>query len=197
MIRRRVVVPSLVAGTCLLAGLAALAHFTAERRWEFDTVNFRTRYCEANLFHERRGQPVNHATGLRLRELGVLPPVSDAEAKWELIKGFKPGVRGWIGHGHDYVSRLGASTWLTPVSLPAGESLAENIWVRWAMNNPDDARMFWQMQRSLAQTQPSLAAYRLWYAMRYLNDHEARASYVEVESEIRRSLPEIYGDRAN
>lgn len=197
MIRRQVVVLSLVAGTCLLAGLAALAHFTAERRWEFDTLNFRTRYCEANLFHERCGQPVNHATGLRLRELGVLPPISDMGAKWELIKGFKLGVRGWRGYGQDYVSRLGATTWLTPVSLPADESLAENIWVRWAMNNPDDARKFWQMQRWLAPTQSSLAAYRLWYAMRYLNDHDTRASYDEVESEIRRSLPEYYGDGAN
>lgn len=69
--------------------------------------------------------------------------------------------------------------------------------MRWATNNFDDARKFWQTQRTLAQTQPSLAAHRLWYAMRYLNDHDTRASYDEVESAIRRALPEIYGNGAN
>ncbi|MGD9647614.1 MAG: hypothetical protein AB7U73_18010 [Pirellulales bacterium] len=187
MTRRRIIIASLIAGTCLAAGFALLAHFTAERRYEFDTVNLRMRYCEANLFYEHCGQPVDHATGQRLRELGVLPPVSATEAKWELIKGFKPGVRGWMGYGHDYVRRLGASTWLTPVPLPASENLVENIWVRWATNNSDDARAFWQAQRALAPAQPILAVDRLLVAMRYLEDHDARASNDEVETQIRKA----------
>lgn len=175
-----------------MVGLIALGKSTAESRHEFDMVNLRTRFCKGNIYHERCSEPVEHAVGIRLRELGVLPPVSESEAHWDLIKGFKPGVRGWKGNGGDYLRRLGESTRLTPVPLPAAEDVSDNIWVRWATNNADDSRRFWDVQRSLVRSRPSFAVHQLLVASRYLEAHEARATFAEIDAEIRRALPEFF-----
>lgn len=139
---------------------------TFEERYEFDLVNLRMRYCTASLFRESCGEPVEHPTARRLRQLEVLPPVSEEDAQWELIKGFKHSkwliiVRGWHGPGRDYIRGLGASSWLTPVPLPVEEELSQNPWIRWVENDPAGVRQFWREQRQIAASDPHLAGLRM------------------------------------
>lgn len=175
----------------LSIGLPYLGWVTSEARYEFDIVNLRMRYCEGNCFRERCSKPIEHSTGTKLRELGILEPISDQDARWELIKGFKKGVRGWIGTGRSYVTALGAHTMLTPVTLPAGEDVSKNLWVRWALSDPAGAKQFWKTQRSLAQKEPWLSGERVAVAQRILEAHDANASLEKLNAEIRQYLPEL------
>lgn len=162
---------------------------TFEQRYEFDLFNLRTRYCESSLFRERCSEPIDHPTAKRLRELGVLPPVSEEDAQWELNSGFKHRklleiVRGWRGPGRDYIRALGPTTWLTPVPFPGEEDLSQNPWVRWALQEPDDVRAFWHEQREIAAADPNYAATRLMFAGDWLQQTWEPLTLENVNAEI-------------
>ena len=139
----------------LLAGAAVVLVVVClfpvqESTYEFDAVNFRLRVCErARAFAfgfvmwERCGPVADHPTAARLRELGVIGPVNEPATRWVLIKGRRPGVRGWHGEGKTYLRALGETSFGTPVPLPVNEQLAKNAWVRWAVHDPAAARRFW------------------------------------------------------
>jgi hypothetical protein len=190
--RRRFILLS-ITGIVVLGGLFFLGWFTAEKRYEFDIVNLRMRYCEGNCFRERCSEPIEHSTATKLRELALLEPISEQDARWELIKGFKMGVRGWIGSGRSYVTALGAHTMLTPVTLPAGEDVSKNVWVRWALSDPAGAKQFWKTQRSLAQKEPWLSGERVVVAQRILEAHDANIGLEEFNVELLQNLPELGG----
>src|SRR4051812_10147063 len=100
MKRRRLLVLAIV-------GAAALCLFPKpESTSEFDGVNLRLRGCSRTrswllgfVMREQCSEPWDHPTAGRLRELGVLAPVREEDSRWLIIKGFTPGVRGWIGPG--------------------------------------------------------------------------------------------------
>jgi hypothetical protein len=135
-----------VAGVCLFP--------QSENTLEFDSVNLRLRECSRSrsrllgfALSERCSPPSDHPTAARLRELGVVAPVSEGDARWVLIKGFKSGVRGWKGAGSEYLRALGPTSFGTPVPLPAGEDLSRNVWVRWATRDAAAAGQFWREVR--------------------------------------------------
>ena len=132
-----------------------------ERRYEFDEVNLRLRYRSVTrswllpiVYNDRSSAPAEHATASRLREKHVLSPVNDEESRWVLIKGFRPGIRGWIGPGRLYVRVLGESSFGTPVTLPVPEDLSKNVWIRWADNQPEVATRFWRRFQRIARETP-------------------------------------------
>ncbi|REK18346.1 MAG: hypothetical protein DWQ37_04320 [Planctomycetota bacterium] len=176
---------------CVAAAASYLGRATAEQRYEFDIVNLRLRYCEGNIYSERCSKPVDHPTAERLRELGILGPVSEEQARWELTKGFKSGVRGWSGAGRDYVKGLGASTRLTPVPFPAEEDVSKNLWVRWAVASPEDAKEFWRRQQALAHADPWLSGMRVRRAQDYLEWHDANITLDELNTYLREMFPEL------
>jgi hypothetical protein len=66
----------------------------AEETYEFDASNLRMRSCSRGrswvfgvVLWEHCGPAADHPTGRRLRELGVVPPVNEADARWVLVKG--------------------------------------------------------------------------------------------------------------
>lgn len=145
----------------MIAALAIVLFPRPEETYEFDGANYRlracSRYCSFLLgftIWERCSAARDHPTAVRLRELGVLPPVNEADTRWLLIKGFTWGVRGWIGPGREYLRVLGPTTFITPVPLPTAEDLSANVWVRWAEKDLSAAKHFWQLVRVLAVDQP-------------------------------------------
>ena len=122
----------------------------SESTFEFDAANLRLRECSRSrswmlgfAFSERCSPTSDHPTAARLRELGVIPAVIEADARWVLIKGFKPGVRGWKGAGSEYLRALGPTSFGTPVALPASEDVSSNVWIRWAAKDSAAASQFW------------------------------------------------------
>src|SRR5262245_21973908 len=104
-------------------GLAVLCLVPkSEDTFEFDGANYRLRECSRArswlfgfVLWERCSSPADHPTAVRLRELGVIPSVSEADSRWLLIKGFTWGARGWKGVGSSYVRVLAATSFGTPV----------------------------------------------------------------------------------
>lgn len=138
-----------VAGVTIGVALVCLCP-VEESTYEFDAVNFRLRACKRAralafgfVLWERCGPVADHPTAARLRELGVVGPVKKTRTRWVLIKGFKPGVRGWHGDGKRCLRALGETSFGTPVPLPANEQLDRNAWVRWALHDPAASRRFW------------------------------------------------------
>src|SRR5689334_25252183 len=86
--RHRKVALLLVAGVSAVAIPFVIAKITAEIRYEFDTINLRTRVCHGCIFYETCSEPIEHLTAKKLREMKILEPISDEIARWELIKGF-------------------------------------------------------------------------------------------------------------
>lgn len=132
-------------------GVAIVCFFPVqESTYEFDAVNFRLRACKrARAFAfgfvlwERCAPVADHPTAARLRELGAVGPLNEPATRWVLIKGSKPGVRGWHGEGKRYLRALGETSFGTPVPLPVNEHLDQNAWVRWAIHDPAASRRFW------------------------------------------------------
>lgn len=163
-----------------------------EYTFEFDEVNLRLRECSRYrswvmgiVVWERCSPPADHPTATRLRELGVLPPVKEGEAKWVLNKGFTPGVRGWVGPGKWSVRALGVTSFGTPVTLPAKEDVAANPWVRWAAADPAGAAHFWREAREFIPS-GKFALYLL-SARQYLDEHPGGVG-AEVEAAGRRAV---------
>ncbi|HEX3658259.1 MAG TPA: hypothetical protein VHV55_20895 [Pirellulales bacterium] len=159
---------------------------TSEYTFEFDGVNLRMRECVRTrswlfgfLLSERCSPPQEHPTAVRLRELAVLAPVQDAESQWLLVKGFRSGWRGWKGDGALYVRYLGASTVATPVPFPAEETLSDNIWVKWALNDPKAAADFWSDFQTVAKTSRK-GGYMLMAGDQYLKDHKLKVDGPEL-----------------
>jgi hypothetical protein len=163
---------------------------------ELDGVNLRMRECSRYRswllgiqLWERCGVAWDHPTAARLRELGALAPVSEDDAHWVLVKGFTSGVRGWTGPGRHYVVALGASSFGTPVTLPAEENISQNVWIRLAEKDAEEARRFWlQFQSGRART-ASGGAY-LWTVREYLNEHGLEVKPAELDEHVRRALGE-------
>lgn len=164
---------------------------------ELDCVNLRIRECSRYrswllgfVLRETCTAPWEHPTAVRLRELGVLAPVRDEHAQWAMIKGFKVGVRGWYGAGHDYLYALGPVTMLTPAPWPANEDLSKNIWVEWAVKDPAAAKHFWQeVQAIAARTQD--VSYYVSAAKGYLENHKLDVVGSELEAHARFAIGEL------
>lgn len=172
-----------------------------ESTHEFDAVNFRLRACKrARAFSfgfvmwERCGPVAHHPTAARLRELGVIGPVNEPASRWVLIKGRRPGVRGWHGEGKTYLRALGETSLGTPVPLPVSEQLATNAWVRWAIHDPAAARRFW----ARAQRAPAddwLAVALLGAARMRLERRPFPVDDRELEADARSALGLVDPDR--
>ena len=172
-----------------LAVLAVICLFpVSESTYEFDGFNLRTRSCRRTrcwlpgwVVRERCSPPADHSTAVRLRGLGVLTPVSERDANWVLIKGFKPGVRGWSGPGREFLQVLGPTTFGTPVAFPATQDVSKNSWVRWAVEDPQTATQFWSHYQ--AEVAHDWRGSRYLYASQfYLGEHGFRVSLRELES---------------
>jgi hypothetical protein len=59
---------------------------------------------------------------------------------------------------------LGATSFGTPVTLPADEDVSGNVWVRWAEKDAEAAKHFWQEVRALAISEQGGD----WRAVEYL-----------------------------
>jgi hypothetical protein len=182
----------LILGT---VGLAIVFLFPkSEYTFEFDGVNLRLRDCTRYrswllgfVLWEQCSPPHDHPTAIRLRELEVLGPVREQDAQWLLIKGFTSGVRGWIGPGRDYVRAMGASSFGTPVTLPAEEDVSKNLWVKWAVKDPPAAKHFWQeMQATAIRTERG--GYYLHAAKEYLEEQKLVVKGEELEAHARRAI---------
>lgn len=66
-----------------------------------------------------------------LHSNGYIKPVKTVDVRWDLIKGFRPGVRGWSG-GAKYMCQ-GLGCW--------GEGSEK--WVTWSAQHPDLAAVLW------------------------------------------------------
>jgi hypothetical protein len=182
----------------LLGAVAVVGCFfpKSEYTFEFDGVNLRLRDCSRYrswlfgfVLWESCSPPVEHPTSARLRELGVLEPIREESSRWLLIKGFTPGVRGWIGPGREYVRALGAFSLGTPVTLPAKEDLSKNLWVEWAIKDPEAARHFWKEMQGVA-SRTYRGGYYLWVAREYLEEHKLAVVGSEVETHARHAIQE-------
>lgn len=169
----------------------------SEYALEFDSANLRlqnsTRY-RSRLFGfvlwERYSLPEEHPTGARLRTLGVLPPIREEESRWILIKQFTSGGRrSSKGTGSYFLESLGATTFGTPVTLSAAESLDENIWVRWAVKDPTAAKHFWQEVRVVSAEAANdwKGVNYLLAAREYLEQHKLEVVGAEVEAHARQA----------
>jgi hypothetical protein len=181
----------------ITGGLAAVCLLPkSEFTFEFDGVNLRLRECfryRSWLFGfvlwERCGSPTDHPTAARLRELGVLPPMVEADSRWLLIKGFTSEVRGWKGAGSYFVRALGATTYGAPVTLPAAEDLSGNVWVRWAEKDRAAAIHFWAETRAIAVGEQGgrRAAQYLLAAGELLEECKCEVPGAEVEAHARQA----------
>ena len=166
----------------------------SEQTYEFDAGNFRLRYCErwrawlfGTVLRERCGPPSDHPVAVRLRELGALENASETRTRWVLIKGRKPGVRGWSGEGKEYIRALGATSFGTPVPLPTDEGLNRNGWIRWASRDPRAVNRYWARVRS-APAGDYHVLRLAGHARGYLETHPLPADEVELESLVLREL---------
>ena len=168
----------------------------SESTFEFDGVNLRLRECSRSrswllgfVMWEKCGRPADHPTAVRLRELGVVPPVSEAESRWLLIKGFTSGERGYKGAGSSFVRAVGASSVGTPVTLPAADDLSGNVWVLWAEKDRVAATHFWSEARSLALRERGgwRAAQYLLSAGELLEERKCDVLGAEVEAHARQA----------
>lgn len=183
-----------------VVGLASVCLFPkSESTFEFDAVNLRLRDCSRYrswlfgfVLWERCRPPTDHPTAARLRELGVLPPVSEADSRWTLIKGFTSGVRGWKGAGSVFVRALGATSFGAPVTLPAAEDLSANVWVRWAEKDRAAASHFWSEARAVALGERGgwRAAQYLLAAGGLLEDRQCDVPGAELEAHARQASEE-------
>jgi hypothetical protein len=163
-----------------------------ERRFELDEVNLQLRYRSVTrsrlvpvVYHDRSSEPTEHATARRLRAMSVLPPVIQEQSRWVLIKGFRLGIRGWIGPGRLYIRVLGESSFGTPVTLPVPEDLSQNVWVRWAENQPEVAVQFWRRFQCIAQETP-LGGELLIAVRAHIEDRRLSVEVSDFESRIER-----------
>jgi hypothetical protein len=174
-----------------------------EITWEFDCINLRVPYCERikldeKLLREVCDDPAEHEVAKHLRKLGVLGPIRENEAKWTLMSGLKPGVRGWRGPGRRYVQELGNVSFGTPVTLPAQEDLDKNLWVKWARRDPEAAKKFWQFfQAGVKKKGVLFGEYCLFHAKEYLESHNLLVSFGDLEKNLSKTLAEYepYFDR--
>jgi hypothetical protein len=183
----------------LLVPAAAGLFPLTERTYEFDAGNFRLRYCErgrAWLFGvvvwERCEPPMDHPTAVRLRQLGGMDAPDEARARWVLIKGFRPGVRGWHGDGKEFLRGLGPTSFGTPVPLPVNEELAQNGWVRWAAHDPAASRRFWRRVQTARDRGHPLRFVAI-HGRQYLETHPMPADEAELEELVVRDLESAWG----
>lgn len=170
----------------------------SEDTFEFDGVNLRLRECSRSRFRlfgivlwERCSPPQDHPTAVRLRELGVLSPIAEADSQWLLIKGFTSGVRGWIGPGREYVRSLGAYSFGTPVILPLAEDLAQNVWIQWAIKTPAAAQQFWAAFQALVRQKRHggyNAALYLRAAREYLEQKKLEVTVAELDAQAAQAI---------
>jgi hypothetical protein len=151
--------------------------------YEFDQINFRCRSCSLYrswlfgfVLLQQCGEVWDHPTAIQLRELGVLKPIRENEARWVLIKELHPGRRSDRGQGIFYLNGLGAITFGTPVPLPEALEDLENPWVKWASKDKDGARLFWESFEKLSM-RTALAGDYLVVAKEYLE-----AQHLEVDA---------------
>lgn len=187
--RKRIVVLT------LLVAIAFCLFPKSEETFEFDGVNLRLRECSRSrsrllgfVFWEHCSQPWDHPTAVRLRELGMIPPVREEDSRWLLIKGFTTGVRGWMGAGREYVRGIGAASFGTPVTLPAQEEVSENTWVRWAVKDPEGSKQFWQSFLDLARQNLHGGYYNAYFlraAKDYLEERKLEITVPELQAHAR------------
>jgi hypothetical protein len=191
MKRRRLIV---IVGAIGLVVVCAFPKY--EFTFEFDSVNLRLRDCARYrswllgfTLWQSCSPPDSHPTATRLRELGVLPEIDEQDSQWVLIKGFKSGVRGWKGRGSYILQALGATTFGTPVTLPAKEDVTQNVWVKWTVKDPEASAHFWKEVRALAfQDKIGWRAEQYLLAAReYLEKHKENVVGAEVEEYARRA----------
>jgi len=188
-----------VALLCPLGVVAAIFFPRDEYTFEFDTANLRVRECSRTrswlfgfVMRERCGPAADLPVAVRLRELGVLPPVNEAEARWVLNKGFTAGVRGWKGVGWTYVIALGPALG-APVTLPVAGDPSGSVWVRWAERDPAAATRFWGWVREVGAGGPGgdrQAAEYLLAAGQLLARRRCEVTGAEVEAHARRVVDE-------
>lgn len=183
----------------LVAGLALYLRYE-EVTYEFDCLNLRLRYCERTrlslfdvVLSEKCSTPKDHAVATKLRELGILEPVDERESRWELVAGFKPGVRGWRGNGRMCIRALGATTFGTAVTLPAEEDMATNVWVKWALQDADAARQFWHKRQLMVAQNCDASIFYLYLTKEYLEGHKGPVALRDLETQVTRSLQEDWG----
>jgi hypothetical protein len=137
---------------------------------------------------EKCSEPEEHAVAGRLRDLGVFAPIREEDSRWEFMRGFKPGVRGWRGAAKEYIMELGAVTFGAAVTLPAHEDLEKNIWVQWAVRDPKAAKFFWSKFRAFVQKGGYGGMY-LGIAKFYLNENKLKVDLPAMEAFIAKEMP--------
>jgi hypothetical protein len=179
----------LVGGVVLLSRIGV-----SEVTFEFDTVNFRDRECQRDrskwfgfVLREKCFKAEEHAVARRLRELGVLEPIHEEDSRWELMAGFKPGVRGWRGEGKYFIRELGEVTFGTAVTFPAKEDLEKNIWVHWAQQDPKIAKQFWANLQSFVRKGGYGSLY-LRIAKTYLKENKFKIDLPAMEAFIEKEM---------
>ena len=103
------------------------------------------------------------------------------------MRGFKPGVRSWVGSAKEYIMELGAVTFGAAVTLPAHEDLEKNIWVQWASRDPKTAKLFWSRFQEFVRKDGYGGMY-LRIAKFYLKENKLKVDLPAMEAFIEREM---------